>query len=713
MLALILALAAGAPIAIDVDTVHRVQTIRPLRAMGTAVDSDPKGKIALLYSPSRTRLMLGTGLGMLTYRLYTELSIQDWHWNPSGRYSDAARRQGYWTSSGAAGPATITDSFGYRLPHRGDSRDQGDDDGYSRIDDGEPNTYWKSNPYLTHRFTHEADSANPQWTVLQFLTPHFIDAIRITWVNPYATRYRVQYWTGSNDAILDQANGAWRTFTQGDVTDAKGGKILLRLASEPVSTTAVRVLMSQSSDTCDSHGVQDRRNCAGYAIEDIGAGTIDAHGFHDRVVRSTYGSCRGALRCLPDPHRQTLIWTSSDDPWHADGDKVNGDQDQTGLDLIARSPITRGLPTIYPVPLFYSTPENAANEVRYLEARQYPISHIEMGEEVDGQYALPEDYAALYVQFADAIHAVDPHVKLGGPVFEGVNKDVAVWRDAAGDASWLHRFIAYLRRRGHLRDFAFMSWEHYPYHNCDRGQTLRDDLLDEPSFVRRMVRQWRADGVPRGIPLLETEDNFSPDGTGASQRVYGALWVGDFIGSSLESGVSYATYYQAEPEPLGYNARCKSWGAYNPYIVDKNFNVRAKGAAYYALQLLTGQWALPGDQPHGVYPVTTSLRDRNAAVTAYALKRPDGKWSVLVVNKDDFAHSVTIDFAGGSRQTHFKNRVDVVTFGRGQYHWSGRGPAASPDIDKGLVHLTARGGQTTYAVAPQSLTIFRGVIGPL
>lgn len=707
MLALTLALVTAIPVAIHVDTAHRIQTIRPLRTFGTAVDSDPKGKLSLLYSPSRTKLMLGTGLGMLTYRLYTELSIQDWHWNPAGRYSDAAHRQGYWTSSFAIGSPAITDSFGYNLPHRGSSRDQGDDNGYSRIDDGDPKTYWKSNPYLTHAFTHEPDSANPQWVVVQFLKPQPINALRIAWVNPYATQYRVQYWMGNGDAVVEQDSGNWTAFPAGTVTSGKGGTTLLELAPAQVSTTAVRILMTQSSNTCDSHGLGDIRNCVGYAIQDIGLGTIVGGGFHDRVVRSKNGSCGGALKCSPDPRRQTLMWTSSNDPWHGDADKVTGDQDQTGLDLIARSPLTRGLPTIYPVPLFYGTPQNAANEIRYLEARGYPISYIEMGEEVDGQYALPEDYAALYIQFARAIHAVDSRVKLGGPIFEGVSKDVPAWRDASGDTSWLHRFIAYLSRRNHLRDLAFMSWEHYPYHNCDRGNKLRDDLLQEPSFVRRMVRQWHIDGVPANVPLLETENNFSPDGTGASQRVYGALWTGDFMGASLASGVSYVTYYQAEAEPLGHNAKCNSWGAYNPYIVDKDYNVRARGAAYYALQLLTKQWALPGDRPHGVYPVTTSLGE-NAAVTSYALKRPDGTWSVLVVNKDTVARPVTIDF-GSSTRMHFTGTVNVITFGSAQYHWNGRGPTDLPNPDKGLEHRTARSG-TTYIAAPQSLTVFRGVV---
>jgi hypothetical protein len=697
-------------VAIRVDVEHRIQTIRPLRALGTSVDSDPKGKIALLYSPSRVNLMLSTGLGTLTYRLYTELSIQDWHWNPAGSYSDAGNRQGYWTSSGQAGPTTITDSFGYRLPHRGSSRDQGDDDGYSRIDDGDPNTFWKSNPYLTHAYTGRPDSDNPQWAVVQFLAPQSIDAIRIAWANPYATRYRVEYWTGSEDAILHPATAVWRPFARGIVEHGDGAVSVIRLSDSPVMTSFVRVMMTASSGTCDSHGAQDPRDCMGYAIQDLGVGSVDRTGkFHDLVVRSKDGSCSGNLVCTPDAHRQTLVWTSSDDPWHADADKVTGDQDQTGLDIIARSPVTRGLPTIYPVPLFYSTPANAANEIRYLEARRYPIAYVEMGEEVDGQYALPEDYGALYIEFADAIHAVDPRVKLGGPVFEGVDSDVAAWRDTDGDVSWLHRFLKYLKGRGHLGDLAFMSYEHYPYHNCDSGETLNDDILGEPAFVRRIAQTWRRDGVPSNVPLLETEDNFSADGTGASQRIYGALWTGDFMASSLSAGISYATYYQGEAEPLDHNRRCGTWGAYNPYIVDDQFNVRAKGAAYYALQLLTQAWALPGDRPHGVYPVATSLGDDKPLLTAYALKRPDGTWSVLVVNKDTIARTVTVAFESGRTVAHFTGAVDEVTFGREQYWWTGHGPADLPNPDRGLQHVTIAATQR-FVIAPQSLTVLRGRI---
>ena len=61
-----------------------------------------------------------------------------------------------------------------------------------------------------------------------------------------------------------------------------------------------------------------------------------------------------------------------------------------------------------PVAMLYSTPEDAAAQISYLKKRGYPISYIEMGEEADGQNMLPEDYAALYIQFAAAIHTLRP-----------------------------------------------------------------------------------------------------------------------------------------------------------------------------------------------------------------------------------------------------------------------------------------------------------------
>ena len=106
--------------------------------------------------------------------------------------------------------------------------------------------------------------------------------------------------------------------------------------------------------------------------------------------------------------------------------------DQPGLDLFYTSGITRGLPAVIPVAMLYGTPEDSAAQMTYLKKRGYPVWYVEMGEEPDGQYMLPEDYGAFYLQWATALHRVDPNFKLGGPVFEGVTEDIKAWPDAQG-----------------------------------------------------------------------------------------------------------------------------------------------------------------------------------------------------------------------------------------------------------------------------------------
>ena len=86
------------------------------------------------------RQCLSAGWGPITYRQNPELSIAAWHWNPSGTWSDRSSRRGYFTGSTELGEP-FRHFYGYSVPHRGHTRNNGAKRGYSRITDGNPDTY--------------------------------------------------------------------------------------------------------------------------------------------------------------------------------------------------------------------------------------------------------------------------------------------------------------------------------------------------------------------------------------------------------------------------------------------------------------------------------------------------------------------------------------------------------------------------------------------
>lgn len=242
---------AAQSVRVDITPAHAIN-FDPDVALGSSVDILPHKLVDTVYSEPVLKESLSAGWGPITYRQNTELTVAAWHWNPNGTWSDATHQSGYFT--GSAEPKDfLRYSFGYPLPHRGNTRGADSADKFSRLTDGNPASYWKSNPYLTKKFTKEDDSLHPQWIVVDFEAPQDITAIRIAWANPYARKYSVQYWNGG-EALDKQTSGLWSTFPSGEVQDGKGGTVLLKLSSLPVRTRYLRIWMTESSNTCDTHG---------------------------------------------------------------------------------------------------------------------------------------------------------------------------------------------------------------------------------------------------------------------------------------------------------------------------------------------------------------------------------------------------------------------------------------------------------------------------
>jgi F5/8 type C domain len=691
-------------VTVDANPSHVVNKFSPLYALGSTVDRVPSNATDVFFRPDQIQKVLSAGWGVISYRQNTDLFVQAWHWNPKGTWSDPAGK-GYFTGDSNLGSEMIRHSYGYSLRHRGFTRNGGTEfDGYSRLDDGNTKSYWKSNPYLASEFTKESDSLHPQWVVIALDKKENVNGIRIQWAEPFARDFQVQYWVGAGDAMDEQDKGTWQDFPSGMVKDGNGGDATLPLSSATVSTKFVRVWMTRSSNTCDSHGSADRRNCVGYGIRELYLGTLDQ------------GHVKDILHHSPD-QKQTLTLCSSVDPWHESSDRyVAPDRmesgDQPGFDLFFTSGITRGLPAIVPVAMLYSTPEDAAAQMSYIKKRGYPVSYIEMGEEADGQYMQPEDYGALYLQFATALHRVDPGFKLGGPSFQGVTEDIKAWPDAQGHTSWFGRFLDYLKAHNRLQDLSFMSFEHYPYEGCE---TPWENLYQEPELISHIMQVWRDDGLPPGIPLLDTETN--AHGGEAAVDIFGALWLADSFAGFLTAGGQSTHYYHDLSYSPPHPACPNSWGTYHMFMVDDQYQIDGPTSQFFAAQLLTQEWAQPKDAEHLLYRATSDLKNSqdHVLVTAYALHRPDGQWSLMLINKDhDHAHKLRVLFhqAEGTPDKSFSGKLTMITFGKEQYQWhpDRKRGHADPDGPPATRMVNAEQG-TEYDLAPASLTVLRGSIG--
>jgi hypothetical protein len=201
-----------------------------------------------------------------------------------------------------------------------------------------------------------------------------------------------------------------------------------------------------------------------------------------------------------------------------------------------------------------------------------------------------------------------------------------------------------------------------------------------------------------------TEANFSAvNATQIPMQIEGALWQADYMASALANGVSGAVYYQYEPVPLTMNKRCPGdWGNLTMFDADRNANIHARAAQYFAGLMLMRAWLASGHGRHELYQTDSG---RDTLISAYGVKRPDNLWSVLIINKDSRARTVTVRFA----RFTFGGLVTRISFGRDQYVWRSRGAASRPDPNAAPVTVRLSANRAgTYVIPARSITVLRG-----
>jgi hypothetical protein len=677
---------------VTIDLARHLGQFRPDTALGAGVDGHGQGEIHQIYTRPNLGAMHSAGFGPLSYRLRTELAVEAWHWNRYGTWSGPVHHQGYWTGSARPGPSFAT-TYGYRLPRRGDTIDQANNDGYSRLDDGSRTTFWKSNPYLDPYFTHEPDGAHPQWVLVDLGRPTPVDAIRLAWGMPYAHRLEAQYFVG-RDALqfANDPSGHWLPFPRSSFRGHPGLQTL-RLQETPRLVRVVRVLMYRSSHTAPA-GSTDVRDRLGFAVRELYVGTIQA------------GRLRDAVRHAPSGTRQTVTYVSSTDPWHRASDR-DPNTEQPSFQTVLHSGLMNRTPLLTPVPTLYGTPDDAAAELRYLRALHVPVRRMELGEEPDGQLVTPEDYGSLYAQFARRLHRIDPRLQLGGPGYQTSIPDWMSWPLHPGsDVSWTRRFLQELGRLHARRTLSFFSFEWYPFDNgCLRPAP---QLARAPQLLTNAINAQHAEGLPASLPMLITEYGYSAFATRNMVEMPGALLNADIVGRFLADGGTTAYLYGLEPDALINELGC-SWGNLILLLSDYSHRIIQPVASFWGARMLTQEWAQPG---HGLHTVlATGATPVNAAgqalVTTYAVRRPDHRVAVMLINKDpQRTWSLALQLRAGATNLTATGMEDVVTLSSAEYRWHAAGDHGYARPDRPPARSRQPSTQS-ITLPPMSLTVVR------
>ena len=311
------------------------------------------------------------------------------------------------------------------------------------------------------------------------------------------------------------------------------------------------------------------------------------------------------------------------------------------------------------------TPQEAADWVRSANIdKGYGVRYWEIGNENygNGHYGAnweaddhpdksPAQYATLVRDYATAMKAVDPTIKIGA-----VLTAPGEWPDgitAEGDAGSWNQVV--LATAGSVVDFAIVHW--YPTGTSGPEVLPKTDrIADQLRLLRAQSRQYAGKELPVAMTELNTSygRNTQP----------GALFAADAYATLMANGVFNIDWWNVHngPDTL---TTVAGQPDYNDFGLLSSGTCNADGTAcepalntpfapYHGLSMVS-RFARPGDQL-----VVAGTSD--PLVKAHAARRTDGGLSVLLLNQDpDAAKTVALSYAGYSPAA----TAQVLTYGNG------------------------------------------------
>lgn len=282
------------------------------------------------------------------------------------------------------------------------------------------------------------------------------------------------------------------------------------------------------------------------------------------------------------------------------------------------------------------TPEQAAELVRYVNIeKEYGVTYWAIGNEPT-LYAAElqtsgraddydtEQYNREWREFAEAMKAVDPTIKLLGPEVHQFMPDPDRNPKDSADRDWMTEF---LKANGDVVDV--VTFHRYPFPRGTRDTTVTVEDLRQHSrewretipYLRSLIAEHTGREIP--IALTEVSTDYTPavGGNATPDSHYAGIWLAEMFGQLMLQDVMMVNHWL-----LGTSGSQGGWG------------LIARGGVrptYYVYQLY---------KQFGTELVYAASGVENLSI--YAAERKDGALTIMVVNLADDAQQATLQIDG-------------------------------------------------------------------
>ena len=267
------------------------------------------------------------------------------------------------------------------------------------------------------------------------------------------------------------------------------------------------------------------------------------------------------------------------------------------------------------------------------------------------------------------------------------------------------------------RQIAAVGFEWYPYDNVCGAPGPQ--LAGASHLLTHTLALQREHGLPANLPVYIGEYGYSAFAGQDEVDLPGALLDADTVGTFLADGGTTAYLYGYEPDALLQESEsCDTWGNLVLLQSDSEHRARHRLATFWETQMLTRDWVLPGNGKHTLYATSSSATDGAGyeLVRAYALRRPDGSLSLLLLNVSpsqpyDVSVRLTEGSAASATSRAPRGPLQEWQLSAAQYRWRSDGPSGHPARDLPPAHVLLASGSSTVHLPPYSITVVAALPG--